>query len=1564
MKTFTPFLIVFGFLVFSSSSIAQITEYILNKDKKNYELLQTPEELSQRKPNGKKVLTTWTGSISSDWHTTGNWSTGNLPTSSDNVSIPAGTPNDPVISVFAICQNLYLYEGASLTQNEGSYFDCYGTFDAGFGQFTMISSSSLFFRGSGNSLWWDDNQNDTYSNVRVLKAISTATMTMQNDMSCSGTFQIRIGIFEMEEFQTLTVTNSGSNAFEVLSGGKLILDSDDELVDVTGGVILRDGSELQANFNSWIYIGGDFEIESNSLYDISDFSLKMDGNSDQYIRDFDGGNRLTKLWIQKPSGTCYIANEDLNIWTRVIIEQGVLSCRSSAGSATCFDIRCGGWHTDVGEAGFDEGTGRVVFGWHTLLYSIEITGSETFYEMELWHPDAHGALVITEDVTCSAYDWTLGVLEVDPGGNFTAHDLIDNAVQGGFILHDGGTINLTNSGGLSSEYVDLKGDLLIFGGTMNVTGSLSYWPYQEDASIEMSDGVLNFNCDGILIDDDLSYALDDNITGGTIRTSGYFESNRADFTPVAGTIELHGTSDAIISQSNGSTFFNLEIDKSSKGGSPLKQSQLLVDERSGKKISNGSKSNTISLGSDLEISNDLIISSGILDSDNNNIYIGGDWTNNSGDVAFNEGTGLVVFNGSSDAFCFSEEFYHLEIDKPGATLNIGSLSVVSTVSCVDLDWTAGGYQIYEGSIFIVDDLVDDGIYGDITVKEGALLSLTQGTDDFEYVDLNGNLTIDDGEVQVYGGVDNSYWTYNGDVSITMTGDAGLYFEDVGILIGLKEPFTFNENISGGEIHTVSNFIVGRDNFTPTASHLYMNGPADATLSIATGSHLSSLHINKSTKKAGTKNYTKSPRDLKYQTSSKANHVTCISDLYMQGDFTIHNGSFSAPPEMWVCRDWVNNVGEAAFIENTGRVTFNGAVDSEIKDDEVFYDLCNQKDFDVRYLRTAENLNITVLNDLQLDQGVFYLETNNTVEIGNNVRFFEEASWWAGNASISIAGDWDNQSTAPGVYSGFRAQNSTVTFNGMTNQYLGCDYDIEEFNNLVINKTGGMGFESFSPQNNIRVTNDLTITEGNWYDSPPDNVHEFYGDINVSNNGRFTDVFGTISLMGDAPQSLINNGGGNFDVIMFNKDNSSDLVTLGGNLIFNYLNINTGDVTMLENYYLNHEAIFVEADASLTIDAGSWLVTDGGAGITVSSGGQMALNGTAAENCVVTANGGSGYYNFIVDGELGAEYTQFRYMSSNGIQINPGATLNPDHEFNNCSFTDGEAGGTFITINNDQTLIFDGVNFGLDNWGGSSNVSKTVDEGEITFTNFSGDFSGEDFDDDVFNRIHWDDGIREMSLSIILHGPYSGSGGMTTTLNNLDLIPNSQPYHTSPWNYAGTENVISIPNPNIVDWVLVEYRDSPNAATATSAAMIGQQASFLLNDGSVVDLDGISNLDFPYTINDQLYVVIYHRNHLSIMSRYEVTESGGVYSYDFSSSFGQGHGLLALRNLGGGYYGMHSCDANADGTVDEIDNTGVWHIQSGNQKYLNGDFNLDSQIDNLDKNDYWHESLGNSTNVPN
>ncbi|MCD4747090.1 MAG: hypothetical protein K8R58_12405, partial [Bacteroidales bacterium] len=227
---------------------------------------------------------------------------------------------------------------------------------------------------------------------------------------------------------------------------------------------------------------------------------------------------------------------------------------------------------------------------------------------------------------------------------------------------------------------------------------------------------------------------------------------------------------------------------------------------------------------------------------------------------------------------------------------------------------------------------------------------------------------------------------------------------------------------------------------------------------------------------------------------------------------------------------------------------------------------------------------------------------------------------------------------------------------------------------------------------------------------------------------------------------------------------------------------------------------------------------------------------------------------------------------------------------------------------------------------------------------------------------WGEEGISVNLKAFLEGPFNGTD-MDAYLNTI--LPLTQPYNIAPWNYAGTESVVSIPNTNVVDWVLVELRETTgDASTATSDSIIAQQAAFILNNGSIVGLDGSSILSFNHLITHNLFVVIWHRNHLGVMSANPVNESGGVYTYDFTTGSGQANGgANGHKEIGTGVWGMVGGDGDANKQISNADKNDVWAVQAGSAGYLSGDFTMDEQVNNTDKNDIWAPNSGKGGQVP-
>jgi hypothetical protein len=173
-----------------------------------------------------------------------------------------------------------------------------------------------------------------------------------------------------------------------------------------------------------------------------------------------------------------------------------------------------------------------------------------------------------------------------------------------------------------------------------------------------------------------------------------------------------------------------------------------------------------------------------------------------------------------------------------------------------------------------------------------------------------------------------------------------------------------------------------------------------------------------------------------------------------------------------------------------------------------------------------------------------------------------------------------------------------------------------------------------------------------------------------------------------------------------------------------------------------------------------------------------------------------------------------------------------------------------------------------------------------------------------------------SGKVYLQGPYNSDAGiMNNALNTTGILQTNaatQPYNNTLFNYPGTENVSAgffMSNPSIVDWVLVELRDSIVAPT-----IVAIRAAFVRQDGTLVDTNGTSaKIVFNNMMPGNYYVSIRHRNHLSIISNSPVNFNTGSSNYDFANAVNKVYQNQNYSSTvqAGAVWAMRGGDANSN-----------------------------------------------------
>ncbi len=136
----------------------------------------------------------------------------------------------------------------------------------------------------------------------------------------------------------------------------------------------------------------------------------------------------------------------------------------------------------------------------------------------------------------------------------------------------------------------------------------------------------------------------------------------------------------------------------------------------------------------------------------------------------------------------------------------------------------------------------------------------------------------------------------------------------------------------------------------------------------------------------------------------------------------------------------------------------------------------------------------------------------------------------------------------------------------------------------------------------------------------------------------------------------------------------------------------------------------------------------------------------------------------------------------------------------------------------------------------------------------------------------------------LYGVFLPDTLMRDDLRTLGYLPTTSPYpgmgmtgltsaNTSSTSVLGASGPAG--KDAIVDWMFIELRSATDTVT-----VVDSRSALLQRDGDIVDVDGTSPLLFSVATAGNYFIVVKHRNHLSVMSKNAVALSSTPNVVDF------------------------------------------------------------------------------------
>ena len=410
-------------------------------------------------------------------------------------------------------------------------------------------------------------------------------------------------------------------------------------------------------------------------------------------------------------------------------------------------------------------------------------------------------------------------------------------------------------------------------------------------------------------------------------------------------------------------------------------------------------------------------------------------------------------------------------------------------------------------------------------------------------------------------------------------------------------------------------------------------------------------------------------------------------------------------------------------------------------DETFYDLDVSKSGDqFTYLVINDDIIANVSNNVTINNCSLRLFDNSTLNVGEDLIIYDDTNLYANDSApttINITGNWFNYNSSGYPWGfGFIPGLSTVTFSGVNDTFIEADSGTEEFYNLKIDKPEGL----FMPIDHVKVYNNAEIVQGSWYKDTSGLQFSFYGDLTIQADGSWDDDVNSVYFVGDEDQWLQNHGTGgtNIQHLYINQQTGSrtdPVVALNNNVSCYTLDVLEGGLFLNSQTLTCEHRIEINDGGRILGYSVSTIAMENNSELLI-DGGELQLLGDGTNNPLVTHTTGNYEFNVINNGKVAADNVTFEYMDTDGINFYNGGLVDETNSMDDCTFQNGETGGSLIKINNSQYLTITNAHFPENTWGSTYNVSKVFQLGDIIFNQATGNFSGEDFDYDPNNVVTW------------------------------------------------------------------------------------------------------------------------------------------------------------------------------------------------------------------------------------